>query len=104
MSVEKITQTKYRCKCELKDCKGKGMPWLSDNELIPERCRWCGRRTWNGTDLRKNSFISANGKTLRLSEWAKQSGLSAPLIRARLKFGWTEKDAVTVPAGAKRGV
>ena len=100
MSVTKITKTVYKCTCELPGC---GKSWESDTALVPERCRWCGRRTWNGTDLRRNSFLTAKGKTLKISEWSRESGFSAPLIRARLKFGWTGDDAVTVPPGTKRG-
>ena len=97
MSVEKITQTRYRCKCELPDCKGKGKPWTSYGNLPPERCRWCGRRTWNGIDQRKNNFVTVHSNTLRLSEWAKLTGISAQLIHSRLKAGWTEEQAVTTP-------
>ena len=63
----------------------------------------CGRRTWNGTDKRKNLFLTAKGETLRLSEWAKKSGLSAQVIHHRLKVGWTEEQAVMTPAGKGKG-
>jgi hypothetical protein len=102
VSAKKITLTRYECKCDLKDCAGKGEPWISKDEGIPERCTWCGRRTWNGKDKRKNLLITVNGKTLRLSEWAKESGLSAQVIHHRLKVGWTDEQAVTIPAGGHK--
>jgi hypothetical protein len=100
MSVEKITKAVYHCTCELKGC---GKSWDSDTDLIPERCRWCGRRTWNGQDLRKNSFITVDGKTQRISEWSRESNISAPLIRYRIKMGWPEKDAVSIPPAKPKG-
>lgn len=99
MSVEKITQTRYRCKCNFLDCKGKGKSWLSFAAVIPDRCRWCGRRTWNGIDQRKNPFITALGKTQSRCEWSKETGLSKQVIDYRLKAGWSEEKAVTTPVG-----
>jgi len=46
MSIQEIAATLYRCRCELADCPGRGRSWDALN--IPERCRWCGRWTWNG--------------------------------------------------------
>jgi hypothetical protein len=100
MSVEKVTQTKYRCICELSDCPGKKKPWLSGDALIPERCRWCGRRTWNGQDLRRKSLLTAKGRTQEVSVWAKETGLSRQTIRARIKAGWNPEDAVSLLPGA----
>lgn len=48
MSVEEITTVRNRCVCELPDCIGKGRPWYSKGKTIPQRCRWCHSRTWNG--------------------------------------------------------
>ena len=53
MSVKKITRVVYECRCDLPDCIGSGRPWFSDGKKIPDRCSWCKRRTWNGTDKRK---------------------------------------------------
>ena len=104
MSAEKIKSTRYRCRCELPDCPGKGEPWLSKGNRVPERCNWCLRRTWNGTDKRKNTLLTAHGKTQRLSAWAKESGLSVQLIHHRVKIGMSTEDAVTIPAGSARKV
>ncbi len=101
MSVEKVNQTVNRCICQLKDCPSRALPleeqfWLSKDERVPERCAYCGRRTWNGTDLRKNTWITAHNKTQRLSEWAKETGISGQLIRHRIKVGWSEESAVSL--------
>lgn len=102
MSAEKITETRYRCRCELKDCPGCGKSWLSKDSEIPERCAFCGRRTWNGKDKRKNVTVTAFGRTQRISEWAKETGISKQLIGHRLKVGWTDQNAVSIPVGKGR--
>lgn len=103
MSAEKITETVYRCKCELKDCPGKGKPWTSDNDKIPRQCRWCFRRTWNGIDLRPRRVLTVKGKTKTVAEWARESGISKQTIKARIdKFGWSAAEAVSVPANGER--
>ena len=102
MSVERITVTRYRCTCELPDCAGKGQPWISNDHMIPERCAHCGRRTWNGKDKRKNVFLTALGKTQRLSEWSKETGISSQLIHHRIKIGWTEEQAVSTIPGKEK--
>lgn len=48
---------------------------------------------------RKNCrMISHNGKTMNMSCWAKESGISAALLRYRLEAGWSFVDAITRPA------
>jgi hypothetical protein len=95
--IEKIDKTVYRCTCELAGCK---KSWMSDDSC-PERCRWCGRRTWNGQDLRRKHLITAKGKTQQVSAWAKETGISKQTIQARLRLGWSESDAVTIPVGER---
>jgi hypothetical protein len=109
MSFTKITEVVYLCTCDLKDCVGidpktrKPKPWKSYGEMPPDRCRWCGRRTWDGRDLRPKRLITVKGKTKSIAQWARETGISGPTIRARLDlFGWSEADAVSVPANGER--
>jgi hypothetical protein len=94
--IVKIDKTVYKCTCELKVCGGS---WESDGDKVPDRCRWCGSRNWNRQDKRKKRLITAKGKTRRISEWAKETGISIRAIRGRLRLGWSDEDAVTVPIG-----
>ena len=96
--IEKIDKTVYKCTCELEDCR---KSWLS-YDPAPERCRWCGRRTWKGTDKRPKRLITAKGKTMRISEWAKETGITVRLIRGRLRLGWADEDAVSVPVRERK--
>lgn len=98
--VTKKTKTTLECKCEKPKC---GKSWESHGEKIPRRCRWCGSYTWNGQDLRGTRFLTALGKTQTLSDWSKESGISKQTILVRLKLGWSEEDAVTIPVGTGIG-
>lgn len=89
--VTKKIKTVLDCTCELKGC---GKSWVSVGCDIPERCRWCGRHTWNGVDLRCTHMLTANGKTHGISSWAKETGIKGPTIRARINSGWTEEEAI----------
>lgn len=48
-------------------------------------------------------FITHNGRTQNLVEWSRHLGGEASLVATRLHHGWTEEEAVSVPAGQKRG-
>ena len=100
MSVRKKTKTILLCTCELADC---GKSWESIGAEIPDRCRWCGRRTWNRESQYPQHMVTAQGVTKRITAWAKETGIGIPTIRHRLKAGWSPEEAVTVPPGAKRG-
>jgi hypothetical protein len=43
-------------------------------------------------------WITIDGETKLLSEWAREYGKSQELIRDRINRGWTEEMAVTKPA------
>ena len=57
MAAKEITIKRYRCVCERPNCPGKGRPWISEEDKIPERCCWCKHRTWNGKNVRKKSLV-----------------------------------------------
>ena len=44
-----------------------------------------------------NCSLSFNGKTMNISEWAKETGISTNVIGTRLKRGWSVEDALTKP-------
>lgn len=63
----------------------------------PENCRWATRQEQarNKTTAR---LITADGQTLPLVVWAEKLGMNHSSILGRISRGWTEADAVTVPA------
>lgn len=50
----------------------------------PDNCRWVSMKV-NNQNTRRNIFITYNGKTLCISDWSKELGVSIETIRNRLK-------------------
>jgi hypothetical protein len=51
----------------------------------------------------KKHTITYKGRTLTTKEWAKETGLSADMIRRRLKNGWTPKEIIETPKMSNGG-
>ena len=47
--------------------------------------------------MRPLRLITIGDRTLDVAAWARECGLSAPTIHARLRSGWSEQDAVNRP-------
>lgn len=62
----------------------------------PENCRWATRNE-QARNKRNNHFITANGKTQILEDWAKELGCKNSAILYRIRKGMTEQEAVTKP-------
>lgn len=63
----------------------------------PSNCRWATRKQQNN-NTRHNTMIYAFGKTLTLSQWSDETGISAGVISARIKrLKWNVEDALTRP-------
>lgn len=71
----------------------------------PTNCRWVTMAEQQRNTSR-NHFITANGETKTISEWARQLGVSPDLIKDRIsKLHWSESEAVSIPkmkVGEKR--
>lgn len=68
----------------------------NDGPYAPWNCRWTDMATQNN-NKRSNHLISANGKTQTVAQWERETGISESVIRSRIKRGWDEQDAVTIP-------
>ena len=62
----------------------------------PSNCRWA-TRSEQARNKRNNRFLTANGQTKTLQEWANQLGCNHVAILNRLKAGMPEHEAVTKP-------
>lgn len=62
-----------------------------------ENCKWATRHEQD-RNLRRNVYLSFNGKEQCITDWAKEVGLNRHVLRYRIKAGWSVEDALTVPA------
>lgn len=67
-----------------------------DGNYCPENCRWVTKAEQN-RNKSSNHFITIDGETKILADWARESGLDSKLIGRRLKEGWDAKRAVFQP-------
>jgi hypothetical protein len=66
----------------------------------PENCCWATRER-QANNKRSNRWITADGKTQTLAQWAKELGCSPANILHRIKGGMTEETAVTMPVAER---
>jgi hypothetical protein len=67
----------------------------------PENVRWETTHE-QARNTRRNHIISVDGETMLLVDWANRLGMGSNSIIARLRSGWSERDAVLTPSGCKR--
>ena len=68
----------------------------NNKDYSPQNCRWVDRATQN-RNTRRNHYVTIDGETKTVMDWALTVGINESLIRARLKRGWSERDAVYKP-------
>jgi hypothetical protein len=61
----------------------------------PGNCRWA-TPSEQARNTRRNRYITANGRTQLMEDWAREIGISPPAIFYRLRRGMSEQDAVTL--------
>lgn len=69
----------------------------NDGDYCPNNCRWANRTTQNNNS-RHNRYITYNGKTLTMSQWAKYLNLTYSCLKTRFRRGWSVEKALTTPA------
>lgn len=63
----------------------------------PDNCRWATRAE-QARNTRRNRYLTVNGHTQLLVEWAAETGIRDSTILHRIKeLGWSVEDAVTIP-------
>jgi hypothetical protein len=68
----------------------------------PENCRWADWRT-QMRNKRSNRWLTFNGETLCLMDWAKRMGIPQARLTSRLnRDGWSVERALTQPLSRSR--
>lgn len=73
----------------------------NDGNYEPGNCKW-STRAEQLRNTRANVNIEVNGIRKCAMDWGKDLGGNPRLVYNRIKKGWTEQDAVTVPLRPKR--
>lgn len=75
----------------------------NDKGYEPENCRWADRIT-QANNKRTNHYLTYNGKTQSIAQWARETGLSQSCLRHRIYRGWDVEKALSTPMkGEKNG-
>lgn len=67
----------------------------NDGPYSPENCRWTTKKTQNN-NRRTNIYISYNGETHTLAEWAEITGINAATLAARKRNGWSDAECLEI--------
>jgi hypothetical protein len=68
----------------------------NDKGYSPENCRWADLYT-QANNTRRNVFLTFNGETLTIAQWASRLGLNVKTLAYRVRAGWSAEEALTIP-------
>lgn len=67
----------------------------------PDNCQWITHKEQQ-SNRSDNHFITYNGLTKTVSQWAEDLGIKRDVIFSRLKYGWSEERALMTPVKQRR--
>lgn len=68
-----------------------------DGNYEPQNCTWADSIT-QANNTRRNHYLTYNGETKTMSEWARCKNMTYSTLRARINsYGWSVKEALETP-------
>jgi hypothetical protein len=74
----------------------------NDKSYMPGNCIWA-MQTAQVRNRSNTRFLTVDGVTKPLGQWAEERGLNYLLVHARLRLGWSEKESIR-PVDVKRSL
>lgn len=68
----------------------------NDGNYEPLNCQWVSNQT-QSNNKRTNSYLTLNGKTQTLTQWAEEYKINISALRFRLRKGLSLREALTTP-------
>lgn len=65
----------------------------NDGDYAPGNCRWSTRSEQN-RNRRNTAWLTIDGETLRIEEWAERAGVKRATIYKRRQRGWPDRESV----------
>jgi len=69
----------------------------NNGDYTPSNCKWATRHEQH-RNMRRNVWLTLDGVTLCLKDWARSTGMDQMTIKGRLRRGWSVRDTLTLPA------